>query len=108
MSERASVEHAELVQLRLERAGREREREEARMVRIDKDRNIETLQDELAMLRLEFEMLERRNEELKEDNSSLLRRWLEKKASEAAEMDRMLEAGSSDINHHDPVKKRDA
>ena len=50
------------------------------------------------MIKLEFEMLERRNDALKEDNSSLLRRWLEKKAQEAAEMDSMLEKG---------VKKQD-
>lgn len=79
-----------MIQLRTERASREREREEAIQLRREKDRNIETLQDELDMLRLEFEMLERRNEALKEDNSSLLRRWLEKKAQEAAEMDRMV------------------
>jgi len=93
VSDRASVAQAELVQLRSERASREREREEALMVRRDKDKSIEVLQDELAMLRLEFDMMERKNEELKEDNSSLLRRWLEKKASEAAEMDKMLENG---------------
>jgi autophagy-related protein 16 len=69
---------------------REREKEEARQLRKEKDKNIEMLQDELGMLKLEFEMLERKNEDLKEDNSSLLRRWLERKAQEAAEMDKML------------------
>lgn len=52
------------------------------------------------MLTLEFEQLERRNEALKEDNSSLLRRWLEKKAQEAAEMDRMV-AESERASKHD-------
>lgn len=89
-AEKLAQEHAEVVRLRTERTSHEREREEALQLRREKDRNIETLQDELDMLRLEFEMLERRNEELKEDNSSLLRRWLEKKAQEAAEMDRMV------------------
>lgn len=89
-AEKHAQEHSEVIQLRTERASREREREEAIQLRREKDRNIETLQDELDMLRLEFEMLERRNEALKEDNSSLLRRWLEKKAQEAAEMDRMV------------------
>lgn len=89
-AERYAQEHSEVIQLRTERASREREREEAIQLRKEKDRNIETLQDELDMLRLEFEMLEKRNEALKEDNSSLLRRWLEKKAQEAAEMDRMV------------------
>ena len=86
-----SIEHNELLQLRSERVVREREREEARTLRREKDKNIELLQDELGMLRLEFEMLEKKNEDLKEDNSSLLRRWLERKAQEAAEMDKMLE-----------------
>lgn len=85
-----SVEHNELLQLRSERVVREREKEEARQLRKEKDKNIEMLQDELGMLKLEFEMLERKNEDLKEDNSSLLRRWLERKAQEAAEMDKML------------------
>lgn len=89
-AEKHAQEHAEVIQLRTERATREREREEAVQLRREKDKNIETLQDELDMLKLEFEMLERRNEALKEDNSSLLRRWLEKKAQEAAEMDRMV------------------
>jgi autophagy-related protein 16 len=87
-----SVEHNELLQLRSERVVREREKEEARQLRKEKDKNIEMLQDELGMLKLEFEMLEKKNEDLKEDNSSLLRRWLERKAQEAAEMDKMLES----------------
>jgi chromosome segregation ATPase len=89
-SERSSQQQAEILQLRAERNSREREKEEAIQLRKEKDRNIETLQDELDMIKLEFQMLEKRNEELKEDNSSLLRRWLEKKAQEAAEMDRMV------------------
>jgi autophagy-related protein 16 len=66
-------------------------------MRKDKDRSIEALHDELSMLKLEFDMLEKKNEDLQEDNSSLLRRWLEKKAQEAAEMDNMLggQAGST-------------
>jgi autophagy-related protein 16 len=89
-AEKHAQEHSEVIQLRAERATREREREEAAQLRREKDKNIETLQDELHMLTLEFEQLESRNEALKEDNSSLLRRWLEKKAQEAAEMDRMV------------------
>ncbi|CAD6576596.1 MAG: hypothetical protein CYPHOPRED_006046 [Cyphobasidiales sp. Tagirdzhanova-0007] len=86
-------EHTELIQLRMERVKREREREEAMQVRKEKDKNIELLQDELGMIKLEFEMLEKKNDALKEDNSSLLRRWLDKKGQEVAEMDKMLEKG---------------
>ena len=77
----------------MERVKREREREEAMQVRKEKDKNIELLQDELGMIKLEFEMLEKKNDALKEDNSSLLRRWLDKKGQEVAEMDKMLEKG---------------
>ena len=97
INEHFSTEHTELLQLRSERAISKREREEALQMRKDKDRSIEALHDELSMLKLEFDMLEKKNEDLQEDNSSLLRRWLEKKAQEAAEMDNMLggQAGST-------------
>lgn len=97
-------EHTELVHLRSERNAREREREEAVQLRKEKDRNIETLQDELSMMKLEFEMLEKTNEALKEDNSSLLRRWLEKKAQEAAEMDKMVTEATGKLNISDGNK----
>ena len=93
--DRSASEHTEVLQLRSERGVREREREEALQLRREKDRSIETLQDELGMLRLEFDMLEKRNEALADDNSALLRRWLEKKAQEAAEMDKLLEDGKT-------------
>ena len=90
-SDKHSSEHNELIQLRSDRALRDREREELVRIRREKDKNIELLQDEMAMLRLEFDMVEQRNQALQEDNASLLRRWLEKKAEEAKAMDRMLE-----------------
>lgn len=102
-STQTQAQQSELLSLRSQVASHAREKEESIQLRKEKDRSIEHLQDELSMVRLEMDMIEKRNEELQEDNSSLLKRWLEKKAQEARDMDKMLEQDSSSKKKDEPT-----
>jgi len=90
--ERAKRETAELARLRadlrlLDRKSKNREEEMA-----EKNRSLETIQDELLALQLQLNVSEDRSKALEDDNKQLVERWMQRMAQEAAQMNRANEA----------------
>ncbi|EOQ99485.1 hypothetical protein J056_001808 [Wallemia ichthyophaga EXF-994] len=56
----------------------------------ERERGIESLQDDLATLKLELDQVELRNQDLKNDNANLLQRWLDRMNDEAQHMNQSL------------------
>jgi chromosome segregation ATPase len=105
--ERAKEEETErrVLRLELERLGRKAE--EAREVKKEHERAIQTLQDELATLTLEYTQLERRNDDLRKDNAELVKRWLERKNDEATKMNSSFDEESKRIKAKEKEREKE-
>ncbi|TIA85534.1 hypothetical protein E3P99_03976 [Wallemia hederae] len=61
----------------------------------ERERGIEALQDELSTLKLELQQVELRNQHLKDDNASLLQRWLDRMNDEAHQMNQLNDTNNA-------------